>query len=58
MLVELLLQIEMKGGKDMARTIFEHFIKMFQVVHNDITVFLENRQRDEKVETTTQPVRP
>lgn len=48
----------MKGGKDLARTIFEHFIKMFQVAHDDITMFLQNRQGDEKVETATQPVRP
>lgn len=38
--------------------IFQHLVKMLQVVHDDIAVLLQDRDRDEEVELRTQVIRP
>ena len=42
----------------MSLTVFQDFVKMFQVVHYHIAVLFQNRQGDEEVEITTELVRP
>jgi hypothetical protein len=49
---------EGRGSYERHHTIFQDFIKVLEVVHNDISVLLEDGQRHEKMEAAAQPVRP
>lgn len=44
--------------KGMVRTIFQHLVKVLQMFHNYISMFFENRKRNEKMKVTAQPVGP
>ena len=39
-------------------TVFQNLVKMLQVLHDDISVFFQYRQGDEKVVVAAQPVGP
>lgn len=39
-------------------TVFQNLVKMLQVVHDDITMFLENGQRNEQMEAAGEIICP
>ena len=50
-------RIEKRRRKE-KHTIFQHFIKMLQVLHDDVAMLLQNCQSDEEVELATIEIGP
>ena len=49
---------EREMGQGGIRTIFEHLVKVLQMLHDNVAVLLQDRERDEQVEVGAEVVRP